>query len=143
MRSVDRELPFEPEVAFDTGARVHGYDRDEQVTGFDLSADFRIPGIAAAQFALVEPDLDGSGAQRCADSLRGLVVLRGVTEKDGARRFSHAGTTPAVSWRAGRGRITSSLVSLFIASSALECSKHGFRAIRGCRSARCHAHSRR
>jgi hypothetical protein len=38
------------------------HDRQEQSAAFDLPADRHIPGFAAAQLALVEPDFDAAGA---------------------------------------------------------------------------------
>ena len=48
-----------------------------------------IPGIAAPQLALVEPDFDAGGAQRLANPLRRLRILRGVAEEYSARRLRH------------------------------------------------------
>ena len=44
----------------------------------DLLPDFVIPGIAPAQLALVEPNLDARRRQRIANALRRLGILRGV-----------------------------------------------------------------
>jgi hypothetical protein len=63
MRSVYRQFPLKPKIALDSGTRMQGDDRDEQGAGLDLLADGSIPGIAAAQFALVEPHVDRGGAQ--------------------------------------------------------------------------------
>jgi hypothetical protein len=44
-----------------TNAGVRRDDRHEQATALDLPADQRIPGIASAKLALVEPHLDTRG----------------------------------------------------------------------------------
>ena len=46
----------------------------------------RIPGVAPAQFALVEPNLDTRCPQGLADARDRLGVLGGVGEEDGAGR---------------------------------------------------------
>ena len=78
MAAVDREFPLETEVAFIAGVRAAGDDREEERAGLDLLADRLVPGIPAAQLALVEPDLDAGGAERLANPLRSLCILRGV-----------------------------------------------------------------
>ena len=42
---------------------VGGDDRNEQPAVVDLLADLAVPGIAAPQLALVEPDFDTGGAE--------------------------------------------------------------------------------
>ena len=78
MAAVDREFPLETEVAFIAGVRAAGDDREEERAGLDLLADRLVPGIPAAQLALVEPDLDAGSAERLANPLRSLCILRGV-----------------------------------------------------------------
>ncbi len=63
MRTVYGELPFEPEVPLDACVRVRGDDRDEERAVVNFPADFPVPGLTSPKLALVEPDLDSSGAQ--------------------------------------------------------------------------------
>jgi len=57
VRAVDREFPFQPEVAFGAGARIHRI-RDEEGARPDLLPDRRVPDVPAPQFAAVEPHRD-------------------------------------------------------------------------------------
>jgi hypothetical protein len=59
-------------------------DRDEKRARPDLFTDGRVPDIAAAKLALIEPHFDPGGAQGGADSLGGLGVFGRVTKKDGS-----------------------------------------------------------
>src|ERR1700691_3515634 len=90
MRAIDRELPFEAEITFGANTRVFRYDRNEQRAGLDLISDRVVPGIAAAQLALVEPHLDARGAQGLTDALGGRGVLGGVAEEYGVIGFVHS-----------------------------------------------------
>ena len=73
------------------GLRVGRDDRHEQRAVLDLPADRRIPRVAAAQRALVEPHLDAHRPQRVADASRGFGVLRCVAQEDRFRGTAHAG----------------------------------------------------
>jgi hypothetical protein len=79
--SVHREIPFATEVAF--AARISiGGDRWHKERAFlDLLADRGVPGIAAAQLALVEPDFDARFAERWANAASRLCVLRGIADE--------------------------------------------------------------
>ena len=57
MRAVDGELPFEPEVALTARVGVGRDDRDEKRAFLDHLADRRVPRVASAKFALIEPHL--------------------------------------------------------------------------------------
>jgi hypothetical protein len=46
-----------------------------------LLADRSVPRISSAKFALIEPDLNARCAQRIAQSLRSLSVLRRVAQE--------------------------------------------------------------
>ena len=95
MRAIDRELPLEAEIPLDAivrGARDNG---KEQGAGLDLPADRLVPGVPAPQLAFVEPDFDTGGAQRLANPLSRLGILRGVAQKYGTRRLRQ-GTRPRV-----------------------------------------------
>ena len=81
-RPVCRQIPFPPEVAFLSRLRVRGNHRHEKRAFPDLLPDRRIPGIAAAQFVLVEPDLETRRAQGLANASCCFGVLRGLAEKD-------------------------------------------------------------
>src|ERR1700686_5444978 len=75
MRSIHRELPLKAEIALCTSAGVCRNDGHEQGAGLDLLPDRSIPCIAAAQFALVQPDFDAGFPERVADSASGNGVL--------------------------------------------------------------------
>src|SRR5882672_10286983 len=92
MRTVDRELPLQSEIALGATLGVCGDDWNHQCAGLDLPADGRIPGIAAAQFALIEPNLDSRCAQRIADSGRGFGILLRVAQKHRFVRFDQQKT---------------------------------------------------
>jgi hypothetical protein len=59
-------------------------NREEQRARLDLLFDRRVPDIAAAELALIEPDLDPCGAEARADPLCGVRVLGGVADKYGS-----------------------------------------------------------
>ena len=92
--AINRQLPFEAEVALTAIVRGVRDDREEQRAGLDLLADRLVPRIPAPKLALVEPDFDASGAQRLANPLGRLRVLRGVAEKYSTRRLRHGHLTP-------------------------------------------------
>src|ERR1700728_4051465 len=83
MATVYGELPFKPEVSLTTSVGVFRDHRHEQGAVLDLPSDRRIPGIAAPQLALVEPDLDSCFAECTGDTFRSRGVLRSVTNKYG------------------------------------------------------------
>jgi hypothetical protein len=78
MGAINRELPLETEVALTAIVRGVRYDREEERAVLDLLADRVVPGIPAPKLALVEPNFDAGRAQRLANLLSGLRVLRGV-----------------------------------------------------------------
>jgi hypothetical protein len=86
--AINRQLPFESEIALTALVRGVRDDREERQTGLDLPADRLVPRIAAAKLAPVEPDLNVAGAQ-CLNPLGSLRVLGGVAEKDCTRSLSH------------------------------------------------------
>ena len=51
----------------------------------DLLANRLIPDVPTPQLASVEPDLDASSAKGLANSLGGLLILRGVAQKHRVR----------------------------------------------------------
>ncbi len=87
--AINRQLPFETEVAFTAIMRRVRDDREEQSAGPDLLADRLVPRIPAPQLALVEPDLDAGGSQCLGNPLGRLRILRGVAEKYSARWLRH------------------------------------------------------
>jgi hypothetical protein len=70
------------EVTLQTRLRVGGNDRHEQRAFAYSPADQLIPGVPAAQLAMIEPDLEAGLAQCIADARRGLGVLRGVAQEN-------------------------------------------------------------
>ena len=78
MRTIYRQPPFTAEIAFRPAFGIRRNNGYEQRTIPHLLADLVIPRIPAPQFALVEPDLDASGAQCIANTPSGLDVLRGI-----------------------------------------------------------------
>ena len=63
MRAIDGEFPFEPEITLEPLLGMLGNHRHEQGAGLYLLADLLVPGIPAAQLALIEEDLDAGSAQ--------------------------------------------------------------------------------
>ena len=82
--AIDRQLPLEPEVAFDAIMGIRGDDREEQGAGFDVLANRGVPGVPTAQLALIESHLDVRGTQRSADLLCGSGIFGRIAEKDGS-----------------------------------------------------------
>ena len=72
---------------------VRGNDGYKQRTVVELTPDLLIPGIPAAQLALVEPDFDTCGAKCLANPLGRPRVLRGVAQKYGVRNPAHGART--------------------------------------------------
>src|SRR5580658_7012714 len=70
-----REFPLTPEITFEPLLRVSGDDRNEKRALLDLIPNLPIPGITAAQLALVEPHLDTCRFQRIGNALRHLGIL--------------------------------------------------------------------
>jgi hypothetical protein len=75
MGAIHCQLPLPAKVAFQTLLCVTGDDWNEECAIPFTGSDRLIPGIAAAQLALVEPDLDARGPQRIANARSGLCVL--------------------------------------------------------------------
>jgi hypothetical protein len=92
-RAVGGLTPFPAKIAFRPALGDGGDERKEEDAIPDLAADFLVPGVAAPQFALVEPDLDAGPAQGLGHDRGGAGVLAGVAEENRpARRscaFSH------------------------------------------------------
>ena len=84
MRALNGDFPFPAEVPLGAILRVGGYHRHEKGAGADLSANLGIPGVAAAQFVLIEPHLHTEAPQRIGQAPGGLRVLSRVTKKYGA-----------------------------------------------------------
>jgi hypothetical protein len=71
------ELPITAEVPFEPRLCAGRNDRYEQRAVVDLLTNLPVPGVSAAQLALVEPDLDAGGSQCLANPLgRSPRVLR-------------------------------------------------------------------
>ena len=57
----------------------------------DLVSDLPVPGVPAAQLALIEKDFDAACAERFSNLLRRLGILRGVAQKYRVRCLSQCG----------------------------------------------------
>ena len=68
VRTLVGKVPLQPEISLGTRFGVGRDQRKEQRAILDLLADLLIPGIAAAQFATVEPDFEP--AARSASQMR-------------------------------------------------------------------------
>ena len=90
----NRESPFTTEVSLEPLVRMLGDDRNEQRTVVDLLADGSVPGIAASQLDLVEPNLDARRSECLADTLGRLHILRGVTQEYSVRGLFHRQDDP-------------------------------------------------
>ena len=80
-RALDRQTPFAAEVTLVPRLGPRRHDGHEVVALADLAADFLIPCIAAAEFALVEPYFETEARQCIAERACGLAVIRGIAEK--------------------------------------------------------------
>jgi hypothetical protein len=67
VRAVDCKLPFQPEIALGSVARLGRDQRHEERAGSYLPANLLVPGVATAKFALVKPNFDTGGTQRGAN----------------------------------------------------------------------------
>jgi hypothetical protein len=86
VRALLGEMPFEAKVPLDSGLRPRGNDWYEERAITDLVTYALVPRIAAAQLALVEPNLNSGSPESMANPLHSLRVLRGVAQKYGASR---------------------------------------------------------
>jgi len=59
--------------------------RHEVIALANLLADLLIPGVAAAELALVEPDVEAKARQCIAYGPCGLAVIGGITQENGRR----------------------------------------------------------
>jgi hypothetical protein len=75
VRTLHGELPFVPKVTLKPVLGVMGDNRNEEHAVADLAPDLLVPGVATAQLALIEKDLDTACAQRCGDFPSGLGIL--------------------------------------------------------------------
>ena len=80
--ALDGELPFAAEIALEPGLRPGRDDGQEQRALANLPPDLRVPGVAAAEFILVEPHLVPGGAQRLADAPGRRSILARVAQED-------------------------------------------------------------
>ena len=94
------EMPFTAEVTLGPRVGVGRDQRYKQCAIVDLFLYLRIPRVAPAQFAAVEPHFDAGSSQNLADARRCLCILGGVGNEDctgRARLFSHElALTPTV-----------------------------------------------
>jgi hypothetical protein len=84
-------MPFEAEVAFAAALSVLRNHRQEERAVADALLDRRVPGVAAAQLAFVEPHLEPGAAQRIGDAAGSVGVFVRVAQEDGARRGGWGG----------------------------------------------------
>jgi hypothetical protein len=56
--------------------------------------DLLVPGVAAPEFGLIEPDLNVGGAERVANALRNACILRRVAEEYAFGRLNHRRAAP-------------------------------------------------
>jgi hypothetical protein len=75
-------IPLEAEIPLGPLGGIGGDDRDEQGAVANLPPYLLVPGIAAAQLALVEPNFDARGLQRIADATCGRSILRGIAQEN-------------------------------------------------------------
>ncbi len=90
VRAIDRQFPFETEIALGPGLGLGRDDRHEQGALSDLATDLLIPGIASPEFVEIEPHFHAGGAQRIADPPHDLRILRGITQENRLARVAHA-----------------------------------------------------
>jgi hypothetical protein len=89
VRPVDSQFPLKSEITLISPMSIARDDGNEEGAGIDLLADRIIPGVAAAQFALVEPYLDAGSPQCVTDTAGRRGVLRGITHEDCLGRIAH------------------------------------------------------
>jgi hypothetical protein len=88
-RAVDGEFPLQAEIALAPPFGIRRNDGDEEMAVADLLSDRRIPGVAAAKLARVEPGFHAGIAQRRRQAQCVLGILRRVTDEDGLARIAH------------------------------------------------------
>ena len=79
--ALDGQAPLAAKVPLVAGFGARGYDGHEVIALADLLANLLIPGVAPAQLALVQPDLDAELRQRIADRSRGLTVFGCIAQE--------------------------------------------------------------
>ena len=89
MSALISKVPLKAELALMPRRRMRGDDGHEERAIMELTPDPLIPGVAASQLTLVEPDLYPGGAKCIANALRRLGILRGVTQKYAVRGLGH------------------------------------------------------
>jgi hypothetical protein len=75
VRAIDGEFPLAPEITLGPRFRACRDNRHEQPALTDLLANAAVPRVPTPKLALVEPDLDASGAERPANPLSRLGIL--------------------------------------------------------------------
>jgi hypothetical protein len=75
MGALIREIPLQPEVPFMPRGRVGRNDRNEERAVAKLTPDLLIPDVPAPQIALIEKDLNASGAKCLANLLGSFRIL--------------------------------------------------------------------
>src|ERR1700721_2547746 len=73
--------PLQAEIALMPRGGIGRNDGNEQRAVVDLTPDLLVPGVPAAQLALVEKHLDARGTQRRANLLGSLCILGGVAQE--------------------------------------------------------------
>jgi hypothetical protein len=74
MGAFDGEIPLVPKVTLKPLLGMPGDDWDKEDAVVDLVSDLSVPGIPAAQLALIEEDLDAA----CAEGLSNLLGCPGI-----------------------------------------------------------------
>jgi hypothetical protein len=82
MAAVGGEAPFAAEVALAARLGLRRDDRQEIGALADLATDLLIPGVAAAEFVFVIPDVDPGGFECVAAEAGGGAILGGVADEN-------------------------------------------------------------
>ena len=85
-RSLDSQPPLPSKIALVSCLGLGRHERHEIVAVANLFTNLLVPGIPAAEFAFVVPNLKSIGRERIPNPSRSLTILRGVTQKNGGAR---------------------------------------------------------
>jgi hypothetical protein len=85
VRTIDCQLPLEPEVTFGPLMGMLRDEGKEQRASLNLLADGLVPGVPTPQLGPIEPDLDPGSSERIANTPGSLPISGSVGKEHGPR----------------------------------------------------------